>query len=74
MIPLSYRETILDSGLRLDLLVANQIVVEFKAVEAVLPVHHSQLLTYMRLANKPIGLLVNFNTQFLKDGVGRMVL
>lgn len=73
-VPISYRDTILDTGLRLDLLVGGQIVVELKSVEKVLPVHESQLLTYMKLAEIPIGLLINFNTNLLKDGVTRRVL
>lgn len=73
-VPISYRNTVLDTGLRLDLLVGSQIIIEIKAVEKVLPVHQAQLLTYMRLANRPIGLLINFNCPLLKDGIHRRVL
>ena len=74
LIPISYRNAILDTGLRLDLLVAGKIIVELKSVEKVLPVHESQILTFMSLAEIPIGLLINFNTNLLKDGITRRVL
>ena len=59
---------------RLDLLVEHQIVVELKAVDRFDPVHQAQLLGYMKLANKPLGLLINFNVPVLKDGVKRIAL
>lgn len=74
VIPIAYRNTVLDSGLRLDLLVAGEIIVELKSVESILPVHEAQLLTYMRLARVPIGLLINLNTHLLKNGITRRVL
>lgn len=64
----------LDAGFRIDLLVADVIVVELKAIEKVLPVHEAQLLTYLRLTNKRVGLLINFNVPMLKDGIVRRVL
>lgn len=64
----------LDAGFRMDLLVAEAVIVEIKAVEKVLPVHESQLLTYLRLAQKRVGLLINFNVPILKDGIMRRVL
>ena len=54
--------------------VDNRIIVELKCVETILPIHQAQLLTYMKLANIKIGLLINFNVSFLKDGIKRMVL
>lgn len=72
-IPIWYRgEKITGDGFRLDLLVDNHIVVELKATEKVLPVHFKQLLTYLKLANKPLGLLINFNEVLLKNGITRV--
>ncbi len=64
---------ITDEGFRLDLLVEGTIVVELKSVEEIKPVHQKQLLTYLRLARKPLGLLINFNVLMLKDGITRIV-
>ncbi|HSB74132.1 MAG TPA: GxxExxY protein, partial [Terriglobales bacterium] len=63
-----------DCGYRIDLLVGNTVVVELKAVEQLLPVHEAQLLTYLRLAQKSVGLLINFNVPLLKDGIRRRVI
>lgn len=71
--PISYDDLRLDAGLRLDLLVDNKIIVEIKAVERLLPVHDAQLLTYLKLAAKPLGLLINFNVPVIKDGIRRRV-
>lgn len=60
-------------GFRIDLLVENLIIVELKSVEKVLPVHKKQLLTYLRLAKKELGLLINFNKVLLKDGIHRII-
>jgi GxxExxY protein len=60
-------------GFRIDLLVENLIIVELKSVEKVLPVHKKQLLTYLRLAKKELGLLINFNEVLLKDGIHRII-
>ena len=65
-------EKIAGDGFRLDLLVDNHIVVELKATEKVLPVHFKQLLTYLKLSNKPLGLLINFNEVLLKNGITRI--
>ena len=64
----------MDCGYRVDLFVDNKIIVELKSVDKVLPIHQSQLLTYMKLAEIKIGLLMNFNVRFMKDGIKRMVL
>ena len=64
----------LDCGYRLDLVVEKQVVLELKAVEAILPVHEAQLLTYLKLGGYKIGLLINFNVQLLKQGIRRKVL
>jgi len=71
---LQYKGIPLDCGYRLDLLVANKVVVEIKAVEAVLPIHEAQLLTYLKLGGWQVGLLINFNVPVLKDGIRRRVL
>jgi len=65
-------EDVSDEGLRLDLVVEDQIIVELKSVEETKPVHKKQLLTYLRLAGKPLGLLINFNHVLLKDGITRI--
>jgi GxxExxY protein len=73
-IPLEYRGNRLECGYRLDLLVANTVVVEVKAIEALAPTHEAQLLTYLRLGGWNVGLLMNFNVVVLKDGIRRRVL
>jgi GxxExxY protein len=72
MLALSYDELIIPAAYRLDLLVEGVIIIEIKAVEKVIPVHHAQLLTYLKLMNKPLGLFFNFNTPLLADGMKRM--
>lgn len=72
-IPLSYKGIQLDAGYRLDFVVEGLVIVEVKAVERVHPVAYSQVLTYLRLTGIRIGLLINFNTQFLRNGVRRIV-
>jgi GxxExxY protein len=62
-----------DEGFRIDLLVEDIIIVELKSVESVKDVHKKQLLTYLRLAKKPLGLLINFNVPLLKDGITRII-
>jgi GxxExxY protein len=73
-IPIVYRGLRLDAGLRLDLLVAQAVIVEIKAIEEILPVHHAQLLTYLKLSGKRLGLLINFNVVKIKDGIKRVIL
>ncbi|MDP8247392.1 MAG: GxxExxY protein [Candidatus Tritonobacter lacicola] len=73
-LPIEYKGLRLDCGYRLDLLVENEVVVEIKAVENVLPIHEAQLLTYLKLGNWKVGLLINFNVPVLKQGIKRMVL
>lgn len=72
-LPVVYDGLRLDSGFRIDLLVEDLVIVEFKCVEALLPIHKAQLLTYLRLSNKPIGLLLNFNVVHLRDGIKRIL-
>jgi len=68
-LPVTYKETSLDLGFRIDLLVENELLVEVKSVEALHPVHSKQLLTYLRLSNRKLGLLVNFNVVKMEDKV-----
>ncbi len=74
VLPLQYRGRVLDVGYRLDLVVENEVVVEIKAIDALLAIHDAQLLTYLRLSGKRVGLLLNFNVPVLKDGIRRRVL
>jgi GxxExxY protein len=72
-LPIFYHgEKVMEEGFRLDLLVGDQVIVELKSVEQVQPIHLKQLLTYLRLSNKPLGLLINFNQILLKDGIHRI--
>jgi GxxExxY protein len=72
-LPVVYDNIRLDAGLRLDLLVGNCVVVELKAVETLTPLHDAQLLTYLKLTGHRLGLLMNFNSPLLKDGLKRLV-
>jgi GxxExxY protein len=73
LLPVEYDGLTIDLGYRVDLLVADAVIVEIKAVETILPVHESQLLAYLRLSLKRVGLLINFNVAELKDGLRRRV-
>jgi len=72
-IPVVYESVHMEVGFRADLIVEGKVVVEIKSVEAVAPVHKKQLLTYLRLADKRLGLLINFETELIKDGIFRVV-
>ena len=72
VVPVRYKELVLDAGYRVDLIVEDTIVVELKAIETVMPVHRQQVLTYLRHADKPLGLLMNFNVEVLTKGVTRI--
>lgn len=71
-IPLVYKGVTVDCSYRADLFIENRLIVELKAVDHVAPVHYIQTLTYMKLANAPVGLLINFNVKLLKDGITRL--
>lgn len=71
---INYKDIKLDNGYRIDILVENQIVVELKSVEELLPIHTAQLLTYLKLSERPLGLLINFNVINLQKGIRRYVL
>jgi GxxExxY protein len=72
-IPVVYEGVHLEVGFRADLIVENKVIVELKSVEAIHPVHKKQLLTYLRVANKRLGLLINFGAFLIKDGISRVV-
>lgn len=72
-LPLVYKEVEMECGYRVDLLVENKVIVELKAVEALTDVHVAQVLTYLKLSNNKIGLLINFNSFRIKDGLKRLI-
>ena len=72
-IPVVYGTIRIDVGFRADLIVEDEVIVEIKSVEQLAPVHRKQLLTYLRLADKRLGLLINFNAALIKDGITRIV-
>jgi GxxExxY protein len=72
-IPITYDGIQMDMGFRADIIVENKVIVEIKSVELLLPVHHKQLITYLKLTNLKLGLLVNFNVNLIKDGIKRIV-
>jgi len=72
-LPVVYRGAKLDLGYRMDLLVENLVIVEIKSVEGISPVHQAQVISYLKLSGKAIGLLINFNVVHLKDGIKRFV-
>jgi GxxExxY protein len=74
VLPIQYKDHQVDSGLRLDFLVENRIVLEIKAIETLAKVHTSQLLTYMKLGDFRLGFLMNFNVSLIKNGIHRYVL
>jgi GxxExxY protein len=73
-LPITYKSVRLDCGYRLDLAIEDQLILELKAVEGLLPIHEAQLLTYMRLSGIRTGLLLNFNSSVLKNGMRRLML
>ena len=73
LVPISYKGFELANSLRLDLIVNELVIVEIKAVDVILPIHDAQLLTYLRLTNKKLGLLLNFNSPSMRTGIKRVV-
>lgn len=71
--PLVYKNIRQEIGFRLDMIVEEKLVIEIKSVESLAPVHFSQVLTYLKLSNMKLGLLINFNSHYLKDGIHRLV-
>ncbi len=73
-LPVVYDGVKLEAGYRLDLVVEDTVVVELKAIEALAPIHQAQIISYLKLSGKPIGLLINFHSLHLKDGIKRFVV
>lgn len=73
LVPIQYKDTEVDAGFRLDLLVDQKIIVELKAVDTIAPIHKAQLMTYLKLTGLKVGLLMNFNVRILKHGLHRVV-
>ena len=73
-VPVVYKEIKLDCGYRPDLIIEKEIIVELKSIDSIAPIHEAQMLTYLRFANKKIGLLINFNVTVLKNGLRRFIL
>jgi GxxExxY protein len=72
-VPLVYRGMKLDCGYKLDMLVEGKVILELKTVAVILPIHEAQLVTYLKLTGKPIGLILNFNVAVMKDGIKRKI-
>ncbi|MEC4983783.1 MAG: GxxExxY protein [Oscillatoria sp. PMC 1068.18] len=72
-LPIIYEDVHLNEGFRIDFMVEDKVIIELKSIEKIAPVHKKQLLTYLRLANKRLGLLINFNVDLIKNGITRMV-
>lgn len=73
-LPLEYKGIKLDCGYRMDVVADSKAIVEVKCVEKILPVHEAQLLTYLKLSELKVGLIINFHSRFIKDGIKRLVL
>lgn len=73
-VPVIYKDIKLDHGYKMDFLVEDQVVVELKSIDYIMPIHDAQMLTYLRIAKKKVGLLVNFKVTLLKHGIRRYVL
>ena len=73
ILPIKYKELVVPEAYRIDLLVENLLVVELKTVASLLPIHSAQILTYLRMSNKQLGLLINFHSVLLTDGIKRLV-
>ena len=73
ILPVVYDGERIDAGYRMDLLIEDMVVVELKAIDKVLPIHEAQLITYLKLSGKKVGLLINFNVLHLRDGITRRV-
>lgn len=73
-LPIQHEDLYIETGYRLDLLVADEVIVELKACDKIIPIHEAQLLTYLKLSNKRLGIILNFNSRLMKDGMKRMML
>lgn len=74
VLPIAYKDLVIEGGLRLDLILDRRIIVELKAVEQIVTVHRAQILTYMKLAGYRLGFLINFNVSTIKQGIERLIL
>ncbi len=72
-VPVKYRDVCIDAGFRMDAIVNQLVIVEIKAIEKIMPIHEAQLLTYLKLAEKRLGLLINFNVSLIKEGIRRLI-
>jgi GxxExxY protein len=72
-LPVRYEDVVIEVGYRIDLLVADSVIVELKSIDEIAPIHRAQLLSYLKLSGKKVGLLININVSLLKDGITRMV-
>ncbi|MDP2994064.1 MAG: GxxExxY protein [Anaerolineales bacterium] len=72
-LPIVYKSVHLDAGYRLDLLIEDKVIVEIKSVDSIAPIHEAQLLSYLRLSEKKVGLIINFNVKVLRYGIRRLV-
>jgi GxxExxY protein len=73
-LPVIYGDVKLDAGYRIDLLVNNQVILELKAVDEIAPIHHAQLMTYLKLSGLKLGLLLNFNVKQMRNGIKRIIM
>ena len=73
-LPVNYDDVQIDLGYRIDLMVEDTLIIELKTVDKLLPIHMAQLMSYLKLSGKRVGLLINFNTEHLRDGIKRIVL
>ncbi len=74
ILPITYKNITIENGLRLDILVEDELIIELKSVETLLPIHQAQLFTYLKLTKKRLGLLINFNVTAIRNGIKRLVL
>jgi GxxExxY protein len=73
VLPVKYRDVQIDAGFHMDAVVNDLVIVEIKAIERIMPIHEAQLLTYLKLSGKHLGLLINFNVPLIKDGIRRFI-
>jgi GxxExxY protein len=73
LLPLVYRNQVIETAYRLDLIIGGKLLVELKAVEAIAPIHQAQVVTYLKLLREPLGLLINFNVPLIRDGIHRIL-
>jgi len=72
-LPIKYKDQLLDQGYKIDILVEDEFILELKTVETILPIHKAQLITYLKLADKRVGFLINFNVALMKNGFHRII-